>query len=90
MATITASIERDTGHALLIQASDGFTYIRDSDFFRGNVRHSYSRMPTIVDRSRSLSENLDSVVQFGRMPLAVRDLMKASPANMMLFRRKAA
>ncbi len=84
--SLTATIERDLGSMLRIECSDGFTYVRDSCCFRGKVRAGYSRMPTVVDRSKPLAENVDVAVAFGAMPRIVRDLMKASPANLVVGR----
>jgi hypothetical protein len=65
--------------ALLVEATDGRIYIRYSEWFRGEFRDTYSSMPTIVDlQARSLADNVDKPVAWGRMPKAVRDLMSTT------------
>ena len=58
---------------LRIEASGGMTYCRVSNPFRGKLKHIYSTW-------RTESRDPDVAIEFIRMPLAVRRLMRANPA----------
>jgi hypothetical protein len=81
MPKITAKVAKQTAWALLVEASDGQTYIRESQMFRGKAQHSFSAMPTIVNPKAKPAENVDQSIAWGRMPRAVRQIMLAAPVG---------